>query len=156
MIQAIRAACDPGFVVGLKLPADDGVAGGIDLAESERITRALTDPDVVDYIAFACGSQSNSLHWHIPDGHRPRMTYAAQIALLRPAAAGIPVMALGRIVDPNEAEAVLAGGQADLVGVGRAMITDPAWTQRHSRDGAGKSAPASPATSAGAPSPRRR
>ncbi len=130
LIQAIRAACGPGFVLGLKLPADDGVAGGIDLAESERVTRALADPDVVDYIAFAWGSQSNSLHWHIPDGHRPRMTYAPQIARLRDATAGIPVMALGRIVDPNEAEAVLAGGQADLVGVGRAMITDPAWTRK--------------------------
>ena len=58
------------------------------------------------------------------------MPYAPRIAELRKFAGGIPVMALGRIVDPNEAEAVLVAGQADLVGIGRAMITDPAWTKK--------------------------
>ena len=130
LIAAIRSACGPAYVIALKLPADDGIAGGIDLAEAKRITEALADPKTIDCIAYAWGSQSNSLHWHVPDGHWPRMPYAAPIAELRAAAAGIPVMALGRIVDPNEAEAVLAAGQADLVGIGRAMITDPAWTRK--------------------------
>ncbi len=127
LIAAIRASCGPAFVIGLKLPGDDGMAEGIDLAEAKRITAALADPDAIDYLAFAWGSQSQSLHWHVPDGHWPRAPYAAPIAELRRAAAGIPVMALGRIVDPNEAEAVLAAGQADFVGIGRAMVTDPAW-----------------------------
>ncbi len=130
LIAAIRLACGPAFVIALKLPADDGVEGGIDLAEAKRITQALADPTIIDLIAYAWGSQSNSLHWHVPDGHWPRLPYAQPIAKLRAAAAGIPVMALGRIVDPNEAEAVLAAGQADLVGIGRAMIADPAWTRK--------------------------
>ena len=130
LIAAIRGACGAGFIIGLKLPGDDGIEGGIDFAEAGRITEALADPDTIDYMAFAWGSQSNTLHWHIPDGHWPRMPFAPRIAELRQAAAGIPVMALGRIVDANEAEAILAAGQADLVGIGRAMITDPAWTEK--------------------------
>jgi len=130
LIAAIRGACGPAFVIGLKLPGDDGIEGGIDFAEAGRITEALADPKTIDYMAFAWGSQSKALHWHIPDGHWPRMPYAPRIAELRKFAGGIPVMALGRIVDPNEAEAVLAAGQADLVGIGRAMITDPAWTKK--------------------------
>jgi 2,4-dienoyl-CoA reductase-like NADH-dependent reductase (Old Yellow Enzyme family) len=130
LIAAIRDACGPEFVIGLKLPADDGIKGGIDLSEAKRITAALADPETVDFMAFAWGSQSNTLHWHVPDGHWPRMPYVRQISELREVAEGIPVMALGRIVDPNEAEAVLAANQADLVGIGRAMITDPAWTRK--------------------------
>ena len=130
LTAAIRSACGSAFIIGLKLPADEGITGGIDLAEAKRITEALADPHVIDFIAYAWGSQSNTLHWHVPDGHWPRMPHVARIAELRAAAAGIPVMALGRIVDPNEAEAVLTAGQADLIGIGRAMITDPAWARK--------------------------
>jgi len=36
-------------------------------------------------------------------------------------------MALGRITDPAEAEGLLARGEAELVGLGRALVTDAAW-----------------------------
>jgi NADPH-dependent 2,4-dienoyl-CoA reductase/sulfur reductase-like enzyme len=39
----------------------------------------------------------------------------------------IPVIAVGRIVEPEQAEQVLASGQADMVALGRALIADPAW-----------------------------
>ena len=37
------------------------------------------------------------------------------------------MMALGRITDPAEAEALVASSEAELVGVGRALVADPAW-----------------------------
>ena len=39
----------------------------------------------------------------------------------------IPVFVAGRLVDPQDAEAVLAAGAADFVSVGRALYTDPHW-----------------------------
>jgi 2,4-dienoyl-CoA reductase-like NADH-dependent reductase (Old Yellow Enzyme family)/thioredoxin reductase len=39
----------------------------------------------------------------------------------------IPVLVAGRLVDPADAEAVLVGGCADFVSVGRALYTDPHW-----------------------------
>ncbi len=127
LIAAIRQACGRDFIVGLKLPGEDGIAGGIDLDEAKSISRAVLDPDTVDYAAYAWGSQGATLHWHAPDGHGPRTPYVDGIAELRQHAGGVPVMALGRISDPHEAEAVLARGQADLIGLGRALIADPAW-----------------------------
>ncbi len=127
LIAAIREACGRDFIVGLKLPGEDGIAGSIDLAEAKRISQAVLDPDTIDYVAYAWGSQGATLHWHAPDGHWPRVPYTDRIAELRQYAAGVPVMALGRITDPHEAEAVLANGQADLIGLGRALIADPAW-----------------------------
>jgi hypothetical protein len=43
-------------------------------------------------------------------------------------------MALGRITDPAEAEGIVARGDADLVCIGRALITDPAWPRKAQRD----------------------
>src|SRR5205085_3414911 len=40
---------------------------------------------------------------------------------------GVPLIALGRITDPAEAEGLLAAGEAELVGLGRALVADPAW-----------------------------
>ncbi|NJD32479.1 MAG: FAD-dependent oxidoreductase [Gammaproteobacteria bacterium] len=41
--------------------------------------------------------------------------------------ARVPVTAVGRILDPDFAEDVLASGRADLIGVGRGLIAEPDW-----------------------------
>jgi len=127
VICAVRETCGRDFILGLKLPADDGLEDGIDLEQARQFTRALVTPDQVDYAAFVWGSQSSTLYWHVPDGHFARTPYVEQAAGLRQHANGVPVMALGRIVDPHEAQNILARDQADFIGLGRAMITDPAW-----------------------------
>ena len=127
LITAIRDRCGRDFIIGLKLPGEDGIEGGINLDLAKRITGALVDPKTVDYAAFAWGSQGKSLYWHAPDGHAERMPYAERTAELGRHANGVPVMALGRIVDVMEAEIILERGQADLIGLGRTLIADPAW-----------------------------
>jgi thioredoxin reductase len=49
---------------------------------------------------------------------------------LRAAAGGIPVAALGRLIEPLEAEAALCDGVADFVQIGRPLLTDPAWVNK--------------------------
>ena len=46
---------------------------------------------------------------------------------VRPAPAGKPVMAIGRIAMPAEAEAAIAEGAGDLIGITRALIADADW-----------------------------
>ena len=40
---------------------------------------------------------------------------------------GIPTMAVGVILDGPQAEAILQAGQADLIAIGREVLTDPHW-----------------------------
>lgn len=129
-IDAVRGTCGANFVVALKLPAEDGDKAGVDLDDAAEIARSLTTSRTVDIVSFAWGAQNHALHWHVPDAHTPRAPYVDKIARLRTSANGVPVMALGRIVDPHEAEAVLAAGKADLVGIGRALIADPDWPRK--------------------------
>jgi len=130
LVAAIRAACGPGFIIGLKLPGDDGVAGSVGPDEAALITAHLTAFGNVDYLCFAHGSHANSLERHVPDGHAPRMPYVPLMRELRRHANQVPVMALGRITDPAEAEGLVARGDAELVGLGRPLIADPAWLNK--------------------------
>ena len=130
VLSAVRQTCGAGFMIGLKLPAEDGLEDGIDLVAATLIANTLVTPEAVDYVAFCWGSQADTLHWHLPDGHFPRMPYVEKTAGLRQHTNGVPVMSLGRIVDPHEAENILAQDQADLIGLGRTLIADPAWPNK--------------------------
>jgi dimethylglycine catabolism A len=128
--EAIRSTCGKGFVIGLKMPGDEGVEGGIDPDEAARITAALVRHDTLDYFAYSQGNFSNSLENHVPDMHFGRAPFLDIHKKIRPAAAGTPVMAIGRIAMPAEAEAALADAAADFVGLTRALIADADWPNK--------------------------
>lgn len=127
LLAAIRAACGAGFIVGLKLPGDDGVPGGIGPAEAAEIAPRLCTPGAVDYVCFTWGAHARSLDMHIPDAHWPRVPFLDVIRALKATVPQVPVMAVGLITNPAEAEGLLARGDADLVALGRPLVTDPAW-----------------------------
>src|SRR5262249_30604928 len=128
--SAIRSRCGKDFVIGLKMPGDVGVEGGIDPEEAARITAALARHDTLDYFSYSQGNFSNSLENHVPDMHFRRAPFLDIFKKVRPAAAGKPVMAIGRIAMPAEAEAALAEGAGDLVGLSRALIADADWPNK--------------------------
>ncbi len=128
MLAAIRSQCGHDFIVGLKLPGDDGVPGGINAEEAIKIANHLCSQHRIDYLTFAQGSHARSLEMHIPDDHEPRVTYLPLFNQIRAQVNPIiPLMILGRITDPAEADKLIAQNEAQLVGLGRALVTDPAW-----------------------------
>jgi len=130
---AVRSACGGSFIIGLKLPGDDGIEGSIGPHEAASVARHLLSSGWVDYLCFAQGSHSYALDRHIPDLHGTRAPYVELTRRLKEELAGIPIMALGLITDPAEADAILAGGAADLIGLGRPLVTDPAWGLKSSQ-----------------------
>jgi 2,4-dienoyl-CoA reductase-like NADH-dependent reductase (Old Yellow Enzyme family)/thioredoxin reductase len=127
LIAALRNGCGADFIIGVKLPAEDGMAGGIDLAEAARITEIVHKAGGVDYLTYCWGAHGNTLYEHLPDLHGPRTPYVDRIAALGKSAPGVPIGALGLITDPNEGERIVRDGLADLVMLGRPLVTDPAW-----------------------------
>ena len=130
LVAAIRSACGNGFILGIKMPGDDGVPGGIDIAMACRIGRTLADLGAVDYICLAQGAHHRSLELHTPDDHFPRVPFLPLVKTFRQSVPEVALMAIGRITDPAEAEAILSNGHADLVGLGRPLITDPSWPEK--------------------------
>ncbi len=128
--EAIRQRCGSGFILGVKLPGEDGIAGSIDEPVAAAIARHLCSRVRPDFLCYAQGSHHRTLEMHLPDGTYPRLPFHAMARRLAAQTPGIPVMALGRFTDPAEAEGALAQGDMALVGLGRALITDPAWPRK--------------------------
>jgi dimethylglycine catabolism A len=138
---AIREICGNEFVIGLKMPGDEGVAGGIDAEEAARITGALSGDGTLDYFAYSQGNFTLSLENHVPDMQFRHGHFLDIHRKIRPAAAGVPVMAIGRITTPAEAEAALADGAGDFVGLTRALIADADWPAKAREGRAGEIRP---------------
>ncbi len=130
IIAALRAACGASFIIGLKLPCDDGIDGSIRPHEAAVIADKLTAKEQVDYVCFAAGAHARTLEMHTPDRHGPPMPYMDVIKQLQGSVNGVPVMALGRITDPAEADGILARDDAQLIALGRTLIADPAWPKK--------------------------
>ena len=72
----------------------------------------------------------DTLEMHTPDRFGPPMPYMHFIKELRHRLNGVPLMALGRITDPAEADGILARGEASLIALGRPLVADPAWPRK--------------------------
>jgi 2,4-dienoyl-CoA reductase-like NADH-dependent reductase (Old Yellow Enzyme family) len=53
--------------------------------------------------------------------------YQVGLAAQLKQATGLPTLAVGLITEPEQAEAIVASGQADAVALARAMLYDPRW-----------------------------
>ena len=127
LATAIRSACGSDFILGVKLPGDDGIADSITPDMAAQIAMHLVASVSVDFLCYAQGTHHRTLDMLVPDDSYPRVPFLGLIRQLRKATPGVPVIALGRITAPDEAEAIVAGGDSELVGLGRALIADAAW-----------------------------
>ncbi|MBI3918405.1 MAG: NAD(P)-binding protein [Betaproteobacteria bacterium] len=127
LITAIRASCSREFLIGLKLPGNDWVPGGIGPAEAAIVASRLTASREVDYVCFAQGTHGLALERHLPDANEAALPWLDLMRGLRPALNGVPLVALGKIAQPAEAERIVASGDAELVALGRPLLADAAW-----------------------------
>ncbi|MBA2639419.1 MAG: NADH:flavin oxidoreductase/NADH oxidase [Nocardioidaceae bacterium] len=62
----------------------------------------------------------------IPTGPSYQVPFAARVRR----EAGLPTAAVGLITEPEQAEGIIASGEADAVMMARALLRDPHWPQR--------------------------
>ncbi|MEN3353630.1 MAG: hypothetical protein V7640_1788 [Betaproteobacteria bacterium] len=127
LISAVRVSCGREFLLGLKLPGNDYVAGGIGPAEAGIVASLLTRSGEVDYVCFAQGTHGLALERHLPDSQTPPLPHLEIERGLRGRLNGVPLVALGKIAEPAEAESIIASGHAELVALGRPLLADAAW-----------------------------
>ena len=123
VLEAVRTAV-PGLPVGIRVSADEFVPGGIDPQQNNAILEHLQERVSVDYISV---SQSNyaSIDRMIPDMSFPRAPFAHYARHVRQVARGVPVLAVARLVTPEQCESLLADQTADAVCLVRPLIADP-------------------------------
>jgi mycofactocin system FadH/OYE family oxidoreductase 2 len=129
VVAAVRAAVGPGLALGVRLSVDDGVPGGITPDEAVRTAELLAGTGQVDYLSTSIGVATENLHRNVAPMGAPGGWTLPVAARLR-AAGGLPVVAVGGFADPAQAEAALAAGHCDLVGVVRGQIADPEFAAK--------------------------
>lgn len=120
--RALREAWPRDKALGARFNGSDWVEDGVPLEEVQAFARALHDLGY-DYLHVTSGG--NVARARIP-GHEP----GYQLPLAAAVKSAVPdanVVAVGMIYEPQQAEAVIASGQADFVAVARAVLDDPHW-----------------------------
>lgn len=112
-----------------RLSADEFTTGGLTIEDMEKVAPRLVEAGA-DALHVSSGwgvgeafekvvePMSTPEGWRIPLAARIRK------------AAGVPVITVGQIRWPETAEAAIESNQADLVALGRPMLTDPFWANK--------------------------
>jgi 2,4-dienoyl-CoA reductase (NADPH2) len=129
VVRAVRDAVGAQFPVGYRFLADEFVPGGLTLDETVPFARTLVSEGVAWLSVMAGCYDSFTLPRYLEED-RKEAFMAPFAAAIRAAASGVPVIAAGRIQRPETAERILREGMADLVGLGRVLLCDPAWPRK--------------------------
>jgi 2,4-dienoyl-CoA reductase (NADPH2) len=129
VVRAVRDAVGAQFPVGYRFLADEFVPGGLTLDETVPFAQKLVREGVAWLSVMAGCYDSFTLPRYLEED-RKEAFMAPFAAAIRAAASGVPVIAAGRIQRPETAERILREGMADLVGLGRVLLCDPAWPRK--------------------------
>ena len=152
--QAVRARVGPGYTVGCRFLCDETIAGGSDVEDAAyfgvELARAgmdvlslstggkfedakqpkvgeaaypYTGPSGHECMPTALGDERGPFARNVPKQARVR-------AAVRAAGFETPVVVAGGICSFDQAEAILARGEGDLIGAARQSLADPDWFKK--------------------------
>jgi anthraniloyl-CoA monooxygenase len=121
IFRAMRAVWPAGLPMSVRISATDWVEGGISGDDSVEIARAFKEAgaDLIDVSTGQTSPDAKPVY-----GRMFQTPYADKIRN----EVGIATMAVGNVTETDQVNAILAGGRADLVALGRPHLADPFWT----------------------------
>jgi len=120
--DAVRKVWPAAKPVGMRVSTTDWVEGGWDVEECIVFAKELAKRGC-DWIDCSSGGVAPALQ-KIPVGPGYQVPNAEKIKRAVP---GLPVIAVGLITDPHQAEEIVASGKSDMVALARAMLYNPRW-----------------------------
>ena len=139
IIKAVKSVMPEQMPLIMRISAVEYIDGGYDLEHSLEIGRRYKEAGV-DLFHVSSGGEG-------PAGKRKPGNYPGyQVPMARAfkQALGVPVIAVGLLDQPHLADATIANGDADLVGVARGMLRDPYWALHAIQAVTGKAEPPKP------------
>lgn len=123
ILQAIRHAAGGSFLISVRFGACDHMPNGSTLEESGSAARrfATAGADIIDVSGGLCGT-------NIP-GFTGTILFEQEARVIKKSVS-VPVILTGGITEPEEAESLLENQEADLIGVGRALLKDNQWADK--------------------------
>ena len=123
VLEAVRSAVGHDFPIIVRISADEKFIGGYGIEDGVWFAAELARRGV-NAIHVSSGSACESPPWYfqhmaIPTGEVWLMAKRVREAV------DVPVIAVGRIRTPEDAEKIIKNGMADIVALGRPLVADP-------------------------------
>ncbi|GGF35723.1 N-methylproline demethylase [Marmoricola endophyticus] len=133
VLDAVREAVGPDFVVGVRMAMDECLPGGLGVEDTVPVMRRYLDHGV-DFLSVIKGGLDSDarLAATIPSMGTPTapfLTFAGEVRR----ALGVPVMHAARIGDVSTARHAIRDGLLDLVGMTRPQMADPHLVEKVAR-----------------------
>ena len=130
VVKNIKQKCGGDFPVIMRMNGDETVDGGMKINEARVMVKLLEEAgtDALNISAglpSAYGDRGYSLA-----SYRTPMGFITHLAEEIKKSVKIPVITVGRIVDPAMADAIIADGMADFVALGRAALADAEFPKK--------------------------
>ena len=149
VMAAVRARVGDDFPVGARFLAEECIKDGYTVEDAKLIALRMAQLGV-DYISLSVGGKfEDAIHragqplypytgysgdrcmpgdWYPP---LPHAHLAATIRdFIRAKGQSVPVVSVGKISDPADAERLLQDDKADIVGMARQLLADPDWANK--------------------------
>ncbi|WP_150266220.1 FAD-dependent oxidoreductase [Paenibacillus tepidiphilus] len=129
-IQSIRRNIPEGMPLFMRVDAhDDYLEGGLTIEEVIDFCKMAKQAGV-DVVDVSRGNFSSSaIIYEVPPIDLPRGFNVDNAARIKEET-GLITVAVGRINEPAQADAILASGKADMVVIGRAQLADPEFCNK--------------------------
>lgn len=121
--RSIRARWPDDLPLIFRLSATDWLDGGIELEDTVETARALASEgvDMIDCSSGGIGGRERPRRMKLEQG------FQAPFAERIRREADIATMAVGMLWDPQQCDALIASGSADMVALARELLDDPNW-----------------------------
>ncbi|MFH1088156.1 MAG: FAD-dependent oxidoreductase, partial [Chloroflexota bacterium] len=127
IVSRARQKVGPDFPIDLRVSGCDYLQGGIAIEDTVRQAPMFVEAGA--NALHVSGSAQETTEWQFlsylwPDGAIVHLAEAVKKAVR------VPVITVGKIWDPAQAERILSEGKADFVALGRALLADPEWANK--------------------------
>ncbi len=149
VMMRVRERVGADFPIGIRFLAEEAIKDGYALPDAQRIALRMAQMGI-DYISLSVGGKfEDAIHkpgqplypytgysgdrcmpgdWYPP---LPHADLAAAIKrYINDKGYAVPVISVGKISDPADAERLLTEGKADLIGMARQLLADPDWVRK--------------------------
>ena len=123
VLAAVREVAGPDIAVGVRLSGTDWVEGGWDIEQSVQLCKQLEAAGCA-FLDMSSGGISPAQKIPLGPGYQVHLAQRIKREV------AIPVITVGLITDPQQAETIIAEHQADMVALARGMLNDPRWPWR--------------------------
>lgn len=126
VFEAVRKIWPAEKALGVRLSAVEWVEGGITLEDSIETARQFKALGC-DFVDVSSGGNASGQKLSLGAGYQ--VPFSARIRK----EAGIKTWAVGLITEPEQAERIIAAGQADCTAHARSFLLDPRWAWNAAR-----------------------